>query len=230
MLAAATTETTPARRPPLDKAAMRLLRSSIADVAKASGLSILGLEEIYSNTRSALAHLLAHDRYRTKMEDKVSDLMRAHREFLDHPGAAEYLGGLDVKAISAALSHFERERAALGEPRTSHQRRMLDIADRGMAAMRAILERPEIAKELGEARVQRMEEAAASLDEYRLEMLQRQGVTPTHVSHFFTVLDSLREKYEQEHYSFEGVVPEPMLQLARLVLVNFEAYNKTLNT
>lgn len=74
---------------PSAKISARLLRSAIKQVAEKTNSDYLELEHRYSNTQSALAHLLAHDRYRSHIEDKVADLVRTTEHLLSLPGVAK---------------------------------------------------------------------------------------------------------------------------------------------
>ena len=77
---------TPRLMKPTAKMETRMLRNAIEQVARAEGLDFITLEEMYSNVRSTLAHLMAHDRFRTNIEDKIGELVQDTEELLACPG------------------------------------------------------------------------------------------------------------------------------------------------
>ena len=71
---------------PTTKMSARLVRQALIEVAQDEGVDYLTLEETYTNTRSALVHLLAHDRYRTEIEDRMAELVQKTEVLLACPG------------------------------------------------------------------------------------------------------------------------------------------------
>ncbi len=165
---------TPRLMKPTPKMSARFLRSAIGRVAQEEGLDFMTLEDIYTNVRSSLAHLVAHDRYRTHMEDKVSDLVRKTEQLLACPG---------VEKLSRKKNWMQ------------------DLA-----------------------------RTVADLDGVRQEMLTASAVTPQSIIHFLKVVEAAREVHLAEHCDPSGITTAPLYTLAHMVVGNFEAYNKTLNT
>ncbi len=65
----------------------------------------------------------------------------------------------------------------------------------------------------------------ASLDEDRVV----EAVIPAEIETFLKVVDAARHLYEEQGYSFTGFVDPKIYVLAKLVVANFEAYDKKLN-
>ena len=72
---------------PTAKMSNRLLRQAVEQVAKSTDADYLSVEERYTSTRSAVAHLMAHERYQiTWLKDKTLELVQLTRELLAAPG------------------------------------------------------------------------------------------------------------------------------------------------
>jgi len=111
---------------PSAKMHMRLLRTAVTKVAWDEDMEYMDLEDIYTNTRSALVHLMEHSRYRTHIEDKMEKVVRLTGELLACPGVeklsknpqwtselAEAAAALDG-ARKSALVHFSVTPRTLG--------------------------------------------------------------------------------------------------------------------
>ncbi len=165
---------TPRLMKPPPKMSARFLRTAIGQVAQDEGLDFMTLEDTYTNVRSALAHLMAHDRYRTHMEDRVGNLVQKTEELLACPG---------VEKLSRQKDWTRR-----------------------------------------------LAKATADLDDARQEMLNISSVTPQSVVHFLKVVEATREAYLAEHCDPSEIITATMYTLAHMVVGNFKAYEKTLNT
>lgn len=111
---------------PSAKMRSRLLRAAITKMAWDEDMQFLDLEDIYTNTRSALVHLMEHSRYRTHIEDKMEKVVRLTGELLACPGVeklsknpqwtrelAEAAAALDG-ARKSVLVHFSVTPRTLG--------------------------------------------------------------------------------------------------------------------
>lgn len=215
-------------RTPHPKIAQRLLREAMAAVARERSSGLLEVEGIYLNTRSALSHLLAHDRYRTRIESKVKDLLQKHRELMDQPDIVQYFGDLEMRAIRHALQCAEVFRAGIPID-SERQRQVYDSFDFLMKRAVALTERPGVLDVLGQCRVQKIETAAAGLNRCYLEMLEEAAVKPQHLAVFEQVVEQVRSKYAGEGYDFSSFIPERLTQLAYMVSNRFDVYDKVLN-
>ena len=68
------------------KLGAKYVQQAIKAVSDARNIDFLSCEEKYTNTRSALAHLLKHDRYRTHIADRVHEIVTITRDLLAQPG------------------------------------------------------------------------------------------------------------------------------------------------
>jgi hypothetical protein len=180
------------------------------------------LEDSYSNTRSALAHLLAHDRFRTAAEDKVAELLRRNRELLESPGVVEYFGDLEftnLRKLTAAIADTD-------PTCPTH----LDAINRFLAASRKLLESPNAIEALGALMIKAIDSAANDLDGARKDALAEFGVGHSDVEIFLKIVDVLVELYEAENWDTSEIVHPSMHMLAKMISANFAAYERTLNT
>lgn len=71
------------------KVANRLYRKALEGAARERSMGLMDADDTYNNTRSALAHLLVHDHFRTKNEseinDKLTELIALTRQMLSRP-------------------------------------------------------------------------------------------------------------------------------------------------
>ena len=215
---------------PSGRVVNRFHRAAVGHVARELKVDMLELDDICSKVRSAFAHLIAHDRYRTRIEDRIEGLMRKNRELLDHPEAARYFGELEMKKIQTTLEQVTRIRAALQQPQDEQRRQVLDSVDYLLDKARAAASVPGIVETLGKAKIKLIDKAAADLDTCRVDMLKEAGVSPRDIQLFIAVIDETRRGLESESWDSSDVLGQDSYLLAKMILTNFPAYDTTLNT
>lgn len=120
----------------LPRIASRLLREATQHAATVHGIDRLEAEDHYQAGRSALAHLLAHERYRQPFEEMFRDLKDAHVRLVSHSETERVYGRAWVARLEAKMAELEREVARLPELERTDQRRIeifLTVMDRLIA-------------------------------------------------------------------------------------------------
>ena len=96
---------------PLPRITSRIQREVLRAIAREDKVELLQLEDVFANTRSALAHLIAGDRYRTFIEDKVDELVKMTRELLASPGVESLSKRRDwTRKVARATDNLEDSR------------------------------------------------------------------------------------------------------------------------
>ena len=215
---------------PSGRVVNRFHRAAIVSIARDRKIDQLQLDDTCSNIRSAFAHLIAHDRYRTHIEDRIEDLMHKNRELLDHPDAVKFFGDLEMQKIRRTLETVTRIRSTFREAQTERQQQVVDAVDYLLNKAREAAEAPGIVEKIGKAKIQMIDKAAANLDQCRVDMLKESGVVPRDIQLFLAVIDETRRGLEQEFWDSSDVLGQDVYLLAKMILTNFPAYDKTLNT
>lgn len=217
-------------KPAPARIADRLLRESVAHVARTRGIDRMDVEDAFRNARNAFAHLMAHDRWRLRIEDQIDKLMRSHTALITSPGVEKFFGDLEIEKLRRGIASLDKVRAAVSEPKNDTQRQLLDSVDFMLDEVRKAINAHGAADQIGAAKVRRLESAAADIAKSKAEILEQMGVTHEHVNQFVEIVADLRLRYAREQWSFDDFASEPMLRLAQMIAVNFTTYDKTLNT
>ena len=98
---------------PAARVAQRLLREAVRRVAHEQGVSFDTVEDSYTNTRSSLVHLLAHDRSRTAIEDRVEEVLRLGQRFVEGAREMASIPEERLARIEAAAAKVEQCRQEL---------------------------------------------------------------------------------------------------------------------
>ncbi len=175
MTQSATLEATVRLIKPTAKMSIRLLRQAIEQVTKAKGSDYLSLELNYSNTRSAIAHLMAHDRYQVSwVKDRVLELVQMTRELLSKPG---------VEKLSKKKDWVEQ----LGS-------------------------------------------TTDKLERFALKNMAEDSISRHDIETFLCVVEADQDLHKKEGLDPSDIIPVPHFVLAQMIVTNFKAYDKTLNT
>ncbi len=207
---------------PHAKVISRLHREAISAAAAGEGSSRLDIEDRYTNTRSALVHLLKHDRYRTKTHDMVGEIMKANRALLDHPDAVEYFGDIELANLKRLREHV----ADISATRPEYA----DTANRTLHAAQRVLENPKAQETLGALRVSLIDEAADDLKAASDDALKEFEVSSDDVALFLKIVETLMRLYEEGHWDTSEIIDPAVYALAQMIRGNFAAYHLTLNT
>ena len=96
---------------PLPRTTSRIQREVLRRIAQEEKIGLLELEGSFTNTRSSLAHLIAHDRYRTRIEDRVQKLVKMTRNMLATPGIESLSSRRDwTKKLARSTEDLEDSR------------------------------------------------------------------------------------------------------------------------